>query len=530
MDRKTVLRALPCDPKRLALGPVDAFVLSQLDGHVELGDVAEIVGIPVSEAIAIAHRLVAAGAASAGKPSKASLRPARTVPPRRTSRASQRAVRAARPDPRAEIESIRPPRSVSPRSVPPRSAPPTRRSRKSLQPQRPAGSTEPPSTARSSKPTPSATASRSDELCELDEATQSTILTLVGGDRDHYALLGVERSASRKEIKRAYFALASKFHPDRFFKKKLGPLRAPLEKLFKRLTDAHDVLTDEAARATYDGSLPPASRAAPPRIPTPPPRIPTPPPRIPTPPPRIPTPPPRRSTAPKRGSRASIPKVEAVTIVEKAPPTQKSPAIAPPPPTQSVPSPAVRPAPPPKLPRRLAPEAQRRVDGFVQAGDEALRKQDVIGAANYYRLALHNTNDPQVRAKLEMVEDMAKHRRFELSLPRARTAEREHRWGDAAYEYARAHSARPTPETAERTAHALRMCEGDLAKATELAERAVARSPKNAAFRVTLGEIHLHARRLDRAATECEHAIALGPADERVRSFAESLARARRAR
>ena len=39
---------------------------------------------------------------------------------------------------------------------------------------------------------------------------------------DHYALLGVARSADRKALKRAYFDLAARFHPDKYFRKKLG--------------------------------------------------------------------------------------------------------------------------------------------------------------------------------------------------------------------------------------------------------------------------------------------------------------------
>jgi len=64
--------------------------------------------------------------------------------------------------------------------------------------------------------------------------------------KDYYKILGVDRSASKEEIKRAYRQLALKYHPD----KNPGDKRA--EGRFKEINEAYDVLGDSAKRSKYD--------------------------------------------------------------------------------------------------------------------------------------------------------------------------------------------------------------------------------------------------------------------------------------
>ena len=63
--------------------------------------------------------------------------------------------------------------------------------------------------------------------------------------RDYYSTLGVSKSASKDDIKKAYRKLAMKYHPDR------NPGQEA-EKKFKEASEAYEVLSDDKKRSQYE--------------------------------------------------------------------------------------------------------------------------------------------------------------------------------------------------------------------------------------------------------------------------------------
>ncbi len=67
---------------------------------------------------------------------------------------------------------------------------------------------------------------------------------------DYYKTLGVTRSATKDQIKKAYRKLALKYHPDRAKKSGMDPKVS--EEKFKEISEAYSVLSDEKKRMQYD--------------------------------------------------------------------------------------------------------------------------------------------------------------------------------------------------------------------------------------------------------------------------------------
>lgn len=65
--------------------------------------------------------------------------------------------------------------------------------------------------------------------------------------RDYYEVLGVEKTATADEIKKAYRKLAKKYHPDANSDNK-----EEAEKKFKEIAEAYEILSDDGKRKQYD--------------------------------------------------------------------------------------------------------------------------------------------------------------------------------------------------------------------------------------------------------------------------------------
>ncbi|MBP7707979.1 MAG: DnaJ domain-containing protein [Candidatus Aminicenantes bacterium] len=67
-----------------------------------------------------------------------------------------------------------------------------------------------------------------------------------------YQILDVPKTASEEDIKKAYFQMARKFHPDRFDRKIVADFKTTIDEVFDGITNAYRVLSNKDSRRIYD--------------------------------------------------------------------------------------------------------------------------------------------------------------------------------------------------------------------------------------------------------------------------------------
>ncbi len=67
-----------------------------------------------------------------------------------------------------------------------------------------------------------------------------------------YQILDVPRTATEDDIKKAYFQMARKFHPDRFDRQIVAEFKAQIDEVFDGITNAYRVLSHKDSRRIYD--------------------------------------------------------------------------------------------------------------------------------------------------------------------------------------------------------------------------------------------------------------------------------------
>jgi curved DNA-binding protein CbpA len=86
------------------------------------------------------------------------------------------------------------------------------------------------------------------------EAAEIRALAGLLDELDYYQLLEAPREAATSELKRSYYDLSRRFHPDAH-RAEPPELRASVERIAKRLTEAWSVLRDPRRRRAYDQRL-----------------------------------------------------------------------------------------------------------------------------------------------------------------------------------------------------------------------------------------------------------------------------------
>src|SRR6185503_14739680 len=72
---------------------------------------------------------------------------------------------------------------------------------------------------------------------------------------NHYQVLELPATAKASEIKDTYYAMARRYHPDRFHLKSGTKVHAEISSAFARVTQAYEILTNPNRRAGYDNTL-----------------------------------------------------------------------------------------------------------------------------------------------------------------------------------------------------------------------------------------------------------------------------------
>ncbi|HZU83679.1 MAG TPA: DnaJ domain-containing protein [Polyangiaceae bacterium] len=363
--------------------------------------------------------------------------------------------------------------------------------------------------------------------------------------QDHYALLGVDRRADAKDIKRAYYQLAATFHPDRYFRRRLGSFKPRMEAIFGRLTLAYETLSDAEKRQEYDAYLEEQRRtrgieqlladaiaeakraeesierevrsqtplAAPAGIGS---SAPPPAPAAPT------TPAPVVDHAARRDALARRLLGGRSPTTSSAPPPR--PSLTPPPmPTVADAMDALRRRYEERVERAKAAQARK----YVTNAEAALAAGDAVAAANAFRVALSlSPADPDLEDRARSAQAKADDVLSDAYARQAAYEEKTGQWVAAARSWARVCKARLSDAHAhERAANAITKAGGDLHEASRLAAHACALEPANPRYRVVLANVYLAAGLALNARRELETAAQLAPHDGTIAEMMRKVGR-----
>lgn len=347
---------------------------------------------------------------------------------------------------------------------------------------------------------------RKKEIIELERSLDAM---------DHFAVLGLKPGAPASEVKQAYYNASRRFHPDRYFGKNLGSFRARMERIFRRLTDAHNVLMQPDKREAYlraNPALAQAERAAAP------------------PPPSAPPP-----SAPAQ--QLLTPEPPPVHQVSSPPPAPRPPVASSGP--SSIPPPSRPLAPPPDDGASEARRAERqarlarhpylartgRLAELIARGKAAIASGDWERA--YHDFHQVQTMDPKNReVALLLVKARRGHDSQRATIEVARGREME-RHGDthgamAAYRLACSLDDQ-NAEAAWRCARLGQLLGQDAAESRGLAQRAVDLAPDKVEHQLTLGKVLLDTGSKKLAKRAFEEAAKLAPDNAEAKAALKKL-------
>ncbi|MCP3142485.1 J domain-containing protein [Pyxidicoccus xibeiensis] len=363
-------------------------------------------------------------------------------------------------------------------------------------------------------PAPVVDAAMAEEV-DLEPERKKEIIDLERGldSLDHFAVLGLKPGAQAADVKQAYYNASRRFHPDRYFGKNLGSFRARMERIFRRLTEAHNVLTQPDKREAYLRAHPALGLAA--AAATPPPAA-----------PRPPEPPPPLTPVPATAHVASpAPPPRPVPPSMRTPPVPPRPAPAPPPPVNDAESEARRAERQARLARHPYLARSGRLTELIARGRAAIARGEWERAyQDFHQVQTLDPKNREVAALL--VEARRKHdeQRAVTELARARELEQRGDSNAALVAYRLASSLDDqSAEAAFRAAQLGYQLGQDVAEVRSLAQRAVERQPGRVEHHVLLGKVLMDAGSKKLAKRAFEEAAKVDPDNAEAKAALKKL-------
>jgi curved DNA-binding protein CbpA len=304
--------------------------------------------------------------------------------------------------------------------------------------------------------------SQIDPSLDLPVESQRKVLEFETGlDRPYHELLGVAVDADVKAIKKAYFKLSKQFHPDRYFRRNLGPFAEKLERCFKKVLEAYELLSDPATRAEVQRQIA-SSRAS--------------------------EGPAKAGAAP--GSVAARKRLSRLGRQLK-----------------------------------VFEGRKRKAKTFFESGMAAFQQERWLEAAGSVRLAIaFDPGNQAYKEAFSDVQRKAHEERAQTLVKQGEGALEMRNLREAAGLFEEALQFRPfDPELNIRAASLQWQVTGDLRKAKEFAAAACEIEPDNATYRRTLGQIFKAAGLKSNARRELEAALKLDPKDAEAKVELKSL-------
>ncbi len=500
------------DVYKLPLGTLEGFVLSRVDGSASVEDISITCGIDQDRVLSILQRLSELGAVELG-----------WLGPRRKPAAPQKTAS----------------HKAAPQAAPA------------------AGAAAPPATpdAHFARKVPRYDKKELDADVQIVVEVRKRILDAYYAieDMNLYQTLGVRRDADKKMIRNAYFELSKLFHPDAYFGKSLGAFKPKMEAVFKRLTEAYEILGKPKKRADYDEYLASteqtrkarqtldslefaavdvdAHRAAQAAPRQPEARI-APEPIVPPPPPV-----PAEERSARKSSRPQPTSAERrARVRDRLLQRMKSVgSVRPPPPPASEPPPSAAQASPQQRKSMVdglrqsirasasvttgTPHAQLQT--HLKKAKDAEQAGDILSAASQLQLALAmEPNNPDLIREYDRVSKVVSRNLAANYEKQAQYEEKTGNWQAAARSWSRASDGKPEDAvSARRAAQAMLKTSADLHRAQSYAQKAVLLDSKNVENLTVLARVYLAAGLKLNALRELEKAAQLAPKDEMVNNL-----------